>query len=176
MFSITITKCRWQAAYKEKMFIQSVVLGTESPRSSGSVVGSASKPIARWLCGRNQRAPSTKLEARGGQGLSSPFLVISRPEDLGLVTWFPASGSSYWFLTHHLVAVEGRPSLLDPSLTRACASVWPPTSVDRSPTTIPYPQDTSLQVFFVSVQLFGCVKSSCSFYCLLIFCCLLSLD
>lgn len=36
----------WQATYKEKVFIQSLVIGAQSPRSCLSVVGSASEPIA----------------------------------------------------------------------------------------------------------------------------------
>lgn len=56
--------------------------------------------------------------------------VISLPEDLGLVTWFPASGFSHLSCLLLTTWSLWGPSLLDPSLPGAFASVWPPSSMD----------------------------------------------
>lgn len=91
-------------------------VGAESPRFSGSVVGSASKANAGWLCGTGRREPSSiKLEARAR---ARATLTSSGhcPEDPGLVTQLLASGLLYLFLPHSHYPGPVLPIFAGPSL------------------------------------------------------------
>lgn len=142
----------------------------------------------RWLCGRSESQEGESLALNWSpeceQGLSSPFLVISPRGSRAcrLVSCFRV-----FILVPALLSPPG------PCGTRPCwilHSVEPlllcglshPRTIPPSPLLLPCSAPHGLSstghpsaVLFVSVQIFGSMKSSCSFYFLLISC-LLSLD